>query len=249
MSDPTQADFFVGASSESIDATVITRASLQAIPGFDYTGLDPQRAEHIRAVAERIRRIEPAIGLMVFEAGCHLLEVKDVLGHGNFGRWLEAEGINPKTAQNYMNVARAFAAEYETVSHLPQRLLYRLAAPSCPPEFRQQLIADLRDGAPAEAATIEDALRLAKAHGRENLTVTERVRAARRAAQKRAVAKTRRVLDRAAREKVAMDELSTLIVGIAGDRLPKLLSLLRAAGSSTAKDLRKAIKASRTPSA
>ena len=71
---------------------------------FDYSGVEAGVVEHARDTAAFVRRIEPAIGVMVCEAGSRLCEVKKRLGHGRFGTWLASHGINPRTAQNYMNL-------------------------------------------------------------------------------------------------------------------------------------------------
>ena len=90
------------------------------------------------------------------------------------------------------------------------------------------------------------ALRLAKMRALDELTDKERNRAARRASQHRHVAKVRREQHRIAAQKAAAEELSTMIVRLAGDELPVVMRLLRATGSITAPDLKQAAKKKRS---
>jgi hypothetical protein len=52
------------------------------------------------------------------EAGKKLIEAKELLGHGKWLPWLKDVGINPRTAQRYMQLAQIPDAKYVTVSHL-----------------------------------------------------------------------------------------------------------------------------------
>jgi hypothetical protein len=59
--------------------------------GFDYSAIDSVKAAEAKQTADRIRhRQRAAIGAAV-EIGNELIRVKALLGHGPFGRWLEAE--------------------------------------------------------------------------------------------------------------------------------------------------------------
>ena len=88
-------------------------------------------------IAERIRR---ALHQNVVEIGELLLQAKQQVAHGEFQTWAERElGIKSRTAQNYMNAAEFVRGKSETVSHLPPALLYRLAAPSAPPELVEEV--------------------------------------------------------------------------------------------------------------
>jgi hypothetical protein len=123
----------------------------------------------MRATAEGVRHIERKCFAMAVAAGVKLQQVKEQLPHGTFLRWLAAEQINARSAQNYMNAARVYGGgEYETVSNFPHRVLYRVAAPSVPPELRERLIADIRAG--AHPSTIEQHLRAEKARRLDRLS-------------------------------------------------------------------------------
>lgn len=97
-------------------------------------------------VRERIHDFEGRARKEVVEIGALLIRVKNELEHGAFKKWLDAEvRWNVRTAQNYMNVAKNIGDKYETVSHLPLKTLYELAAPVVSDQERQELIASIID--------------------------------------------------------------------------------------------------------
>src|SRR4051812_12481771 len=58
----------------------------------------------------------------MLEIGRDLLEMKELLGHGQFLAWLHAEfGRIDRTAENYMQAARCFGDKPEIISHLPSK--------------------------------------------------------------------------------------------------------------------------------
>jgi hypothetical protein len=110
-------------------------------PTFDYRDLAKPDLDLITRNTEAIRELMRRAAGHVIEIGRRLLEVKDRLPHGRFGDWLRAEfEMEPRLAQNLMNVARRFKSE--TVSHLPitPAALYMLAAPSTPDRARAEAV-------------------------------------------------------------------------------------------------------------
>lgn len=62
------------------------------------------------------------------------------LGHGNFLPWIDAEfGMSEDVAQRYMRIHTEFGANTAHVRHLSFRAFAALAAPSTPPEVREQV--------------------------------------------------------------------------------------------------------------
>lgn len=102
-------------------------------------------AEHaavIRALGKRV------VG-DVIEIGRRLAECKRIAGHGGWYPWLEREfGWSEDTAENYMNVFRAFGPNPESVRDLslPMNSLRLLAAPSTPEEARAAVIERAENG-------------------------------------------------------------------------------------------------------
>ena len=119
-------------------------ASLTAVSGFDYGGLETATANQIRSIADRIRTRAKDFYL---EIGRDLIAAHDALGHGLFGKWLDAEfGWTDRTARNFMSAARLAESKSEIVSVLPATALYKLAAPSTPETVRDQIIARVENG-------------------------------------------------------------------------------------------------------
>ncbi|MBN9470660.1 MAG: DUF3102 domain-containing protein [Bosea sp.] len=67
----------------------------------------------------------------IVEIGRDLIAVKERIGHGNFGRWLESEfDMSDETARKFMRVAERIGAKIRPGWNLPPTVLYELAAPS-----------------------------------------------------------------------------------------------------------------------
>jgi hypothetical protein len=67
----------------------------------------------------------------IIEIGRDLLAVREIIPHGMFCPWLEAEfAWDERTARRYMTLASAFADKTDIVSDLPQGMLLKLAPPS-----------------------------------------------------------------------------------------------------------------------
>jgi hypothetical protein len=115
--------------------------------GFDYSGLAAEVAAEVRAAADRVRAAHNTTIATVLNIGSDLLAVKQQLGHGQFGAWLNAEfGWNERTARNYMAAAQRFADKSETVAVLQLATVYALASPSVPEKVREQVVTGLSSG-------------------------------------------------------------------------------------------------------
>ena len=109
------------------------------------TGIDPVVTKH----AEAIRCLGKRIVADVIEIGRRLTECKKVLGHGNWGVWLDREfGWSDRQALNFMRVYELAESKSENFSdlHLPVSVLYLLAAPSTSPEMRKEIIERAKRG-------------------------------------------------------------------------------------------------------
>jgi hypothetical protein len=134
------------------------------LPGFDYGSLPAEVRIEAKAAAERIK--ERMRGAVV-EVGTDLIQVKDRLPHGEFGKWLKAEfGMTERSAQNYM-AAASLVGKCETVSFLQPRTLYLLAAPSTPESTRQEVVDRLAGGEVIPDPTIKTMVKEAKFQARE----------------------------------------------------------------------------------
>ena len=122
-------------------------ADRAAPAAFDYSSLDPSVASLARASASRIKEQLKKQQAAFLEIGRELLTVKDQLGHGNFGLWLDAEfGINERTAQRCISAAELLGDHPSIVSALPQIALVELAAPSTPEHVRETVVQRIAAG-------------------------------------------------------------------------------------------------------
>lgn len=117
---------------------------------FDYAGLEPEARIVVQQKTGEIRDRVNRIKENYVEVGQRLREVKARLEHGQFGSWLQAEfAWSQDTAQNLMRVSemveqnRKFS---EFGGHIAQSAMYLLAAPSTPPEAREDALARAEAG-------------------------------------------------------------------------------------------------------
>jgi hypothetical protein len=118
-------------------------------------------AEHATAIrALRSRIVED-----VAEIGRRLIEVKDIVGHGNWLPWLDREfGWTEQTALNFIHVHNFVEglSNSKTIRNLvltlPVSSVYLLAAPSTPSEARDEII----ERAQAGEVPISEAKRIIK---------------------------------------------------------------------------------------
>jgi len=129
---------------------------------WDYAQLG-EAAAGVREHAVQIKVSERRASEAIIEAGQHLLAVKDVLSHGQWGDWLETEfAMSDRTARNMMAVATKFIAKTETVSVLNPSVLYMLAGDSVPEEARNEVIQRAQGGEKVTKATAKAVIEASK---------------------------------------------------------------------------------------
>jgi hypothetical protein len=105
--------------------------AVSAMSTYDYTVVSADTAALLKYTADKIRQHQQRTSREIIEVGTDLIRVKEALGHGRFGEWLQAEfGWTIRTAQNYMRASDVFGTKCETVSYLPPKTLYLLSARS-----------------------------------------------------------------------------------------------------------------------
>src|SRR5262249_12572377 len=113
-------------------------------------------AEHAAA----IRQLGKQTVENVVEIGRRLVQCKELVGHGNWLPWLDREfGWDERTARNFMR-AHELATKSEKFSdlNLPLSALYMLAAPSTPPEARDEVLARAEAGEKGTVAEVKTAI-------------------------------------------------------------------------------------------
>ena len=123
-------------------------ASPKAWKKFDYTALDAPTSQFVQQQTGEIRGLMKRTVESIFEIGQRLIVVKERLGHGRFGSWLETEfEWSQDTASNFINVAKKFGnlpnfSEFDMAASA----LYMLAAPSTPDAARDEALARAKAG-------------------------------------------------------------------------------------------------------
>ena len=202
-------------------------SNLPANINFDYDALPRDLADDARKIAGRIRgRIKTGY----IATGHDLIEMKERVGHGQFGAWLVAEfGLSERTAERYMAVARFDAANSDIMSDLLPATMHALAAPSLPERARAACIGRVKAGEhlrPKDVAAIASDARHRTKEEETRMKRLPKGKAAREQAMAEQEAASRRREARDAAEERARAELVALIVDCLGDAGDKALLLL-----------------------
>ena len=117
--------------------------------GFEYTSLDEQKRTIVWQYTSEIKDLMRLTAENIISIGQKLTQVKSQLGHGSFQKWLRTEfEWSEQTARQFMHVYRwseTIENKNFVFSELGTSALYLLAAPSTPPEAREEVVA-LVDG-------------------------------------------------------------------------------------------------------
>jgi len=147
------------------------KLSAYTLPVFDYAAIgDPDVERQVREATVKIREMQRAA---LVDIGRELIAVKAALPHGAFLAWVESSfGWSQRTAVNMMQVATEFGSKWETVSHLPKAVIYKLAAPSTPPTVREAVL----HLGPGQAVSVRNVTELIDQVGRSDARKIRRAR-------------------------------------------------------------------------
>jgi hypothetical protein len=105
---------------------------------FDYAGVPTENVAEINKLASRIKATRKRHLEAIFEIGADLVRAKELLGHGNFLPWLQAEfRWSERTANIYMKIAQRFQGKTAILADLDIGTAYAVA--SAPPEVRNDI--------------------------------------------------------------------------------------------------------------
>jgi hypothetical protein len=108
---------------------------------FDYAVVPAENVAEINKLVSRIKAAHKRHLEAVYEIGADLLRAKELLGHGNFLPWLQAEfRWSDRTANNYMSIARFFQGKSANFADLDVGTAAALASRSTPAEIRKELL-------------------------------------------------------------------------------------------------------------
>lgn len=132
---------------------------------FDYAQIDEAVRDEVQAAARSIHQLERGVMTGLIAIGKRLIEVKDMLDHGQFTAWVEGEfGMQSRMAQNMMNVAREYgdAQKRNIISFFNPTVAYLLSAPSTPDEARTEVEQAAARGEKVTVEFAREAIRRAK---------------------------------------------------------------------------------------
>jgi hypothetical protein len=173
----------------------VSKANGDGLPEsfFDYESVPAESRAELQTIVTRVRAGQRRHIEAVAEIGKDLLRAKELLGHGNFTSWLQAEfRWAERTARNYMAVAEHFSGKTAIFADLDLGTAYALAAKSTPAAVRENVASRLDAGERLTAedirADIDRAKRVEAEARKEARTTPEQKKAAQRrkkAAQRR----------------------------------------------------------------
>ena len=116
---------------------------------FDYDLLKFPDREAVQEHTGEIRSLARRAAKDIVEIGQRLIEVKGILGHGSFEKWVSAEfGWSGPAARRFMQVADAFKTLNLSDLQIAPSALYALASGSTPEPIRQEFIQRAEAGEP-----------------------------------------------------------------------------------------------------
>ena len=194
--------------------------------------LPEESARDLKIAAARIRALSERMTMNIISIGVELIAAKNMLGHGQFGPWLEAEfRWSERTAERFMQAAEVFGEKSDTVSVLDPTAIYLLSAPSTPDKVRKDVLARLERGEAMSAEGVRTLVSIARAEVRQ-------VKKHNISKQKRRARERRRASDEKLRQEhearkskadAAAAELVDLLRHHLGDQIARFLSLVETA--------------------
>lgn len=132
-----------------------TKAANRTIQRFERSVTAPARNAELDIVANNIRReliafrdhLKRSI-VHIEAAGRFLNRAKQLIGHGNWGAWLDENfGMSEETATNFRHVA-SFRDQHPEIdlSEFAPTIVYKITAPSAPPDAVQKVLGLLTGG-------------------------------------------------------------------------------------------------------
>ncbi len=209
-----------------------------ASTSFSYDLLTEEQAVSAKADAVWVREQYATLETTALETsvaiGRRLLDARERIGHGHFLQWVEKEfNFGVRNAQKMMQVTERFGENTKRVSHLPQRTVYLLAAPSTPEAIREEVLAKPPEQAPT-FDQLRDLVKDAKASERKAREVAKMPAPQRKRVERQETAKAKE--DERWREEQRRDK-DAAVAAVArlqenlGDSFAEIGSLIRDAGA------------------
>lgn len=124
--------------------------------------LDSQSLAIVQKCTYEIKSLSKRTGIDTVRIGENVLNVKEQLKHGQFGKWLNSEfGWSPKMAYRFCNVFNCFSCVNLTEIDIALSALYELSEPAVPEAARQEA---LEIGVQGERITVRKAKTIVQRH-------------------------------------------------------------------------------------
>ena len=142
---------------------------------FDYQKLDSQISLVIQQRTGEIKERLQRSAQDIWEIGKCLVEVREKLKYGQFQSWLQSEfNWSRRMAYNFIQVYEAFDSRANLAQvNLATSVLYLLAAPSTPPELREEVLHQAKEGQKVTYSEVRQVLKAGKTPPESAVVTTE----------------------------------------------------------------------------
>ena len=122
--------------------------------GFSYIDLDPEVRSFVERRTCAIKSLMRRTAQDMIDIGLKLIEIKDILGHGNFKAWLDTEiDCGDWTARKFMEIGRKFKSVKFTDLEIAPSALYLIVSKKTPESAINEILNRARQGGRIAYAT------------------------------------------------------------------------------------------------
>jgi len=134
-------------------------------------------ASEVRHLAQRIRSSLGSIAEEAIDIGRSLIRAKQLLGHGQFERWLQEDvGLKKSNANNYMRVAETFG-KCPLNGHLGLTVMVKLSSSDVPEEAIEEVKQRVSGGEKVTVKQVEEVIAEHRPSRPEQSRITENIEA------------------------------------------------------------------------
>ena len=154
---------------EGVEAALVANKIARAVAlgeglpesDFDYAGVSQESRAEVHKLMRILKRATGKHFAVIVEIGEDLSKAKELLGHGNFLPWLQAEfRWSERTARNYMSLAAHFQGESANFADLDVSTGLALAA--APAEVKDPIMQRVEAGEIISKAEVEAAIHVVR---------------------------------------------------------------------------------------
>ena len=146
---------------------------------YNYTQLSEDIQHPIIILTQQAKMFERQALENIVGFGKVLIQVQDLISHGDFGNWLKEEfSLSHQTAYNFINIAKRFGEEIEVIKALPISLtaLYKLSEPNIPNVIVEHALEKAKSGKRVKVSEIQELKNQLKEKVAENSLFEDEIR-------------------------------------------------------------------------